>query len=238
MLRCAPRLRWRNVYIYIYIYIYIHTYIHTYTHTHTHTHTHTPQVEERAKTPEVEEAAAPSLYDLWLKKQKTLGSVTRGGGKHLLRDVESGVPVHLNSQGLREEEKTSLPLSGSDVMSMVRPQQVLEHLEAYYPDKMVNVKSALEIALENETSNARDALTFPRAGPILFFFFVYEERARRTYLTARTSNSVFFLFVRRTRATHLPLRAQAKTKCVPSSGCSRHTPRGATTVTGASACLS
>jgi hypothetical protein len=164
-------------------------------------------VEERAKTPEVEEAAAPSLYDLWLKKQKTLGSVTRGGGKHLLRDVESGVPVHLNSQGLREEEKTSLPLSGSDVMSMVRPQQVLEHLEAYYPDKMVNVKSALEIALENETSNARDALTFPRAGPILFFFLctrnardaltlprarpilfffcLYEERARRTYLCAR-----------------------------------------------------
>jgi hypothetical protein len=96
--------------------------------------------------------------------------------------------VHLNSQGLREDEKTSLPLSASQVMSMVRPEHAMQHLDAYYPDKMVYIKSALEMALESETKNARDALTFPRAGPVLFsccFVCLCEERARRTYLSAR-----------------------------------------------------
>ena len=50
---------------------------------------------------------------------------------------------------------------------MVQPSKAMEHLEAYYPDSMPEIKLSLDHALSKSADaddRARSALTFPKAG--------------------------------------------------------------------------
>jgi hypothetical protein len=50
------------------------------------------------------------------------------GKKILLRDLDTGAPVHERTQLMRDEEKTYLPLSGAQVASMVRYEGVMSSI--------------------------------------------------------------------------------------------------------------
>jgi len=142
-----------------------------------------PKVVVREKTPEPELPPDPSLYDLWYHKQRAIATLV--GTKLLPREVETGVPVHVRSQTLREEEKTYLPLSGAEVASMVPPAKAMGHLEAYYPDSMPRIKQDLDNALKRSVdaeAASRNALTFPKAG-------VNEMRSRLYILKANSEGN-------------------------------------------------
>jgi len=119
----------------------------------------------REDTPEPDVPADLSLYDVWLRKEKQYAHLT--GNDMLLRDLDTGAPVHHRSMSMRLEEKTFLPLSGAQVASMVPPARAVHHLSLYYPQDMPKIVQDLEMHLnkaEGADERAREALTFPKAG--------------------------------------------------------------------------
>ncbi|EKX45571.1 hypothetical protein GUITHDRAFT_108444 [Guillardia theta CCMP2712] len=87
-----------------------------------------------------------TLYDVWMEKQ---------GKKHaqkLHRDHDRLVPIHPRARNIRQEDKTNIDLSGAVLSGIVKPNEVLNHMSAYYPIEMGKVIDKIATTLHQDIS--------------------------------------------------------------------------------------